>query len=1161
MKSIKLIVHKMAGLLLLLVISAAVTADDIEVFSNNQITPSKPNILIIFDTSSSMSDDTPGTPGTSKLQTLQAAMTQILNTSGMDVNMGYMQFGRWKGSGIKFPVASLTSDAHDIDSAIPSATTVKQVLENSINTLGVNGVTPTVDALYEAALYFRGEKPYWGKSGSFGSWNTSKTPPRYHGGSWKAAHPASYSGSYSSSSSIVDWSTPNGNGVSTKTCYDYSAGGGNNGCSNIPVAKLSCDVPVAEVLCEDDDVTVCIDESWPVHNSCITGPGAATTTWLNWHETKCCRNSDITKSECTSWKNLWQCDTEGTDTQCVGGASGYTKCRYKKQSTSSDTRLYTSPIGQCSANAIILLSDGAPSKNTTDNGTNNSSSTYRRIRQMIASGTNAVKAAGESDLTWSDVSCDDLSHSIFNVEDGSYLHGNCGPELTKFLRAKEQNAAVLGSTISTYTIGFGLEGTGASEAQEYLRELASEGGGAFYPANNLGSLVTSIQSAINAVSNNSRSFSGLVTTINRERLSHDDKVYMGLFSPAVNRAWEGNIKGYHIGVDGLEDVQRLSAVDDDGAFLSTAKSFWSSSVDGASVSAGGAASRLNPAARHIFVNTTSTAPVPPAILTLSSSELLDANASVTSALMGLPGSDAAERTALITWARSQRMGDPLHTKPVVVDYGGTTGKVLFGGTNQGYLHAVDINAQDVTGGNELFAFMPYHLIGNLYDLKTNNTSGGHIYGIDGPITVWRNDADGDGRITTSGSDHVYLYFGLRRGGSHYYALDVTNPSSPELMWRIDGGSGDFVKLGQTWSKASLIKVHNNGTPAYLLAFGGGYDTDQDTAAVRTADNTGLGIYFVNAQTGALVHKVGPDASFNTVAAGMNYSVPSNLRVIDSDANGFTDRVYFGDMGARLWRVDIPEATILSTSSSVTVTRLADFGGNTATTNRRFYYAPAVSLVKRETGGTAISIGLGSGFRANPLNTTVNDRFYNVFDTHYSVGAPATAWTAVTEISGMFNVSNNHIVEGTDAEITLATSALSNAKGWYITLNHHSEKVLAEPRAIAGDFFFTTYSPPFGSICSDNGTNRLYRISLQDGRPVVDLDSDDDVSIVDTDDQGVVDDDGNDRFEVLGQTGIAPKFQRIYLDCEGEGCTQDCVGPECKDGPERELSRIFWREDR
>ena len=39
---------------------------------------------------------------------------------------------------------------------------------------------------------------------------------------------------------------------------------------------------------------------------------------------------------------------------------------------------------------------------------------------------------------------------------------------------------------------------------------------------------------------------------------------------------------------------------------------------------------------------------------------------------------------------------------------------------------------------------------------------------------------------------------MRRGGKADYALDVTNPNSPELMWILDK-SGDFSELGYTFS--------------------------------------------------------------------------------------------------------------------------------------------------------------------------------------------------------------------------------------------------------------------------------------------------------------------------------------------------------------------------
>ena len=38
---------------------------------------------------------------------------------------------------------------------------------------------------------------------------------------------------------------------------------------------------------------------------------------------------------------------------------------------------------------------------------------------------------------------------------------------------------------------------------------------------------------------------------------------------------------------------------------------------------------------------------------------------------------------------------------------------------------------------------------------------------------------------------------MRMGGNHYYALDVTDPTNPKLMWNI--GPAQLPGIGQTWS--------------------------------------------------------------------------------------------------------------------------------------------------------------------------------------------------------------------------------------------------------------------------------------------------------------------------------------------------------------------------
>ncbi len=140
------------------------------------------------------------------------------------------------------------------------------------------------------------------------------------------------------------------------------------------------------------------------------------------------------------------------------------------------------------------------------------------------------------------------------------------------------------------------------------------------------------------------------------------------------------------------------------------------------------------------------------------------------------------------------MGDSLHGSPAIVTYGMEAGgqglsgvpiKKIFMGTNDGGVHM--INAET---GVEEWVFMPEALLGNQTALKSNsNGNGSHIYGIDGTITPYTVDINGDGTIdpnATGGGDKVYLFFGMRRGGSNLYALDVT-PTATLTSATASGG--------------------------------------------------------------------------------------------------------------------------------------------------------------------------------------------------------------------------------------------------------------------------------------------------------------------------------------------------------------------------------------
>ncbi len=468
------------------------------------------------------------------------------------------------------------------------------------------------------------------------------------------------------------------------------------------------------------------------------------------------------------------------------------------------------------------------------------------------------------------------------------------------------------------------------------------------------------------------------------------------------------------------------------------------------------------------------------------------------------------------------MGDPLHAKPVLVTYGGTEANpdiTLYMTTNDGYLHAIDID-----DGHERFAFVPPAMLPNLKTIYVNSGSDPKSYGLDGSITAWVKDHNGNGIIETpdgdGNNDHVYLYFGQRRGGTHYYAIDVSDRAKPKYLWSITGGAGDFHELAQTWSapRHTRIKLYNAGTsklePRDVVIFAGGYDTDQDTSATaRTADDTGRAVYMVDAKTGALVWWAG--SSNIAVAAspqpnlkltGMDYSIPSDVRIIDVNGDHIADRLYVGDMGGQLWRLDIDNKNNTGTTNLVTAARMADLQktGPSATPdashNRRFYYPPDVALMIPPGEDSYLSIAIGSGYRAHPLNTTVQDRFYMVKDPN-PFGPPADGNDADSDPDYPATIVESDLFDATTNPSDL--TGLKTAKGWLVKLTDFSadasktgsfvgEKVLARATTFGSKVMFTTFTPvasASANACAPSqGTAKVHAMNVHDARPAFDLDT-------------------------------------------------------------------------
>ena len=370
--------------------------------------------------------------------------------------------------------------------------------------------------------------------------------------------------------------------------------------------------------------------------------------------------------------------------------------------------------------------------------------------------------------------------------------------------------------------------------------------------------------------------------------------------------------------------------------------------------------------------------------------------------------------------------------------------------------------------------------------KENAFDEPHPYGLDGFITVWKDESRAipadNGRI-----NKTYLVVGMRRGGLSYYALDITDPAAPSLAWVIKGGdegTAGFEDLGQTWSRAVPATVHFGGENQSAFVFTGGYDPvayDQPDSDRRFADKIrggeGNTLFIVNARTGEKIWQADLDGAA---------SIPANPRVIDIDSNGVADRIYVVDIEGRLFRIDLPDPGIKHAALKVDeprIVQLADLGSDGAGVGRRFYNEPDAALVV-ENGRKYVTIALGSGYRAHPLmkgKDVDQDYLFVIKDRNIYQLPPDEEDRAYS----LIKPADLRLI-GDDAD---TPEDKPTDLGWALPLDRAGgEKALARAVTLKNVVYFTTFQPetkPAADLCSNaSHTGRVYGLDVRNGEPAL-----------------------------------------------------------------------------
>jgi type IV pilus assembly protein PilY1 len=338
-------------------------------------------------------------------------------------------------------------------------------------------------------------------------------------------------------------------------------------------------------------------------------------------------------------------------------------------------------------------------------------------------------------------------------------------------------------------------------------------------------------------------------------------------------------------------------------------------------------------------------PTPGGTTTTSTTPFAEGNGALTPGYFGLPAGDTVQRAASIRWVRADpgsgregaRLGDIYHSQPVIVTaprgdisdesynlfrrdpiVAGRPPMVYFG-TNDGIIHAMVLAEHrsglgtNLTEGQELWGFVPPAVMGRI-----NNARQTREFLVDGPPVV--REVFFSRRPGDAPSASVYrtvLLMGLRQGGRHYVALDVTNPEAPVFLWQWT-----HPHMGASYGRPAitqaLVDVGNGPEQRAVAILPGGAGTPMPGACALDSNNRaprndfqtadarpqnrcwspplGRGLWVVDVATGRTIR--GWDAT--TIQTPMTGAVS----LFTGQTGSVSTRAYLTSADGVLWRLDM-----------------------------------------------------------------------------------------------------------------------------------------------------------------------------------------------------------------------------------------------------------------
>ncbi len=743
--------------------------------------------------------------------------------------------------------------------------------------------------------------------------------------------------------------------------------------------------------------------------------------------------------------------------------------------------------------------------NGNGNGGGNSSPTTYHLPVQRAGSTTVTPTGSVNTTSGSAWNLDDWTKFLFNYGVPVAALNESGQPVT-------QRVSVVTYAIDVFNAQQNADHTGLM-----LSASKGVGGGNYFAARSEGELTNALNSALSDILSVSSTFAAVSLPLSAtNRAQQENQVFIGMFRPdqQTKPRWFGNLKRYQIGLFGgvpeLADATGKQAVSPlTGFALECAQSYWSTDSgnfwealgispaprsqcdpnpynvwsdlpDGPFVEKGGAAQVTR---QSVIANRS--------ILTVSGSNSLgamtantfrdsDVDSTVTKDTLFnyLKGSIAGtgETKPATSNGRPSIHGDVIHSRPLPINYGGTTGTVIYYGGNDGLFRAVS-----AATGAEKWTFLAPEHYGRIKRLYANSPLVSFPNQSTGTNPVAAKDYFFDGSAgqiihynSNNQVDLAYIYPTMRRGGRMVYAFNVTDPSDPKLLWRRGcpdltsdtGCDTDLTGMGQTWSTPHGAKLGGYTTNSVVI-FGAGYDRclDPDQSSFDCSSGKGKGVYVLDAVTGAKLAFLATDAP-----------VVADVSLVDLNFDGNTDFAYVADAAGNLYRLNFVDPSTLAPLAN-TDWKLPKIAF-TQSAGRRFLNAPTVAAYKN-----SVYVSLGSGNRERPLITNypytadVDDRFYVFLDT--PSGPSANDSSQAVNLDGSLMNNATPAPACTDPGVF---PGVGDKRGWYMSLSGRGEQVVNPAVVAGGDVLFNSYQPGGAKVgmCTRPGVATGYQMSLFNG---------------------------------------------------------------------------------